>query len=443
MKKTNRLTYVRPLLIFAVSFAVIGVALHVLLSAAGRNTVIEAEAGTLSGAVAVADNAASGGNYIEFHESPAVFPSRLKTNGRMLVDANGQAMKVLKGFNVQTDQNFVWPASHFADMANAGATVNRAVVFWDTFEPSQGVINNNYVTSLDAHIARAQAAGMYTIIDLHLNVGRYPAWASAYSSELEKYTHFGQKITQFLAYRYGNPASPQYTPAVIGFGLNEPPLDDSAIRNGNNAIPYLESVQRQMISWFRAAGFAPDWIGFIGFGYGAATPLFDRSFQNPNAVNADPHAYDSVGGNVVVDFHDYFVGITGPTATNPSAQARQWNGMIFPDYQGGPMVVPDSASHPNYTSTATVRSQLGLYFEPYITFSSQANVPLMIGEWGWVLTASGLSSWLTDHTAVWLTSKSVIQMVWDYNVTTDANNDPWAARSGGNWRPEILNWLSS
>lgn len=428
--------------LFIVGFALIG-AVSVLSSDAAFNaTVTEAENASTQGNVqTVVDGSASGGNAIVFGQNTSPFPSRLRTQGRSLVDESGQTMPILKGFNMQVADDFVWPQEHFTEIAAQGGDINRVVVFWDDIEQSQGVINQATINNLDTHIARAQAAGMYTEIELHLNVGRYPSWTSAYPSEIEKYARYGQTVTQYLANRYGNPASPKYTKAVLGFGLNEPPLDDASIRNGNNSIPYLENIQRTMISWFRAPGYAPDWIGFVAYGYAAATPIYDRSFQNPNATNADPLAYSNVGGNVVIDFHDYFVGITGSTAGDPNAQGRQWNGMIYPTYQGGPMIVPDSSPAPSYVSTPTVRSQLAVYFEPYKTFSTTANIPLMIGEWGWVPSANGLDAWLQDHMNVWDSSNSVIQMAWDYNVTSDTNNDPWAVRPGGTWRPQVLTWL--
>ncbi len=441
--KSKQYPRLKHLSIFIVTFAIIGISVKYISNAATTATISEAENTTSSSNVqTVVDASASGGNAVLFNQNAAFFPSRLRTQGRTLIDENNYKIDTLKGFNMQVASDFVWSQADFTEVASKGATINRAIVFWDTFEPTQGTINPAYVANLDTHIARAQAAGMYTEIELHLNVGRYPTWTSAYNSETEKYVHYGQLVTQYIANRYGNPSSPKYTKAVIGFGLNEPPLDDNAIRNGNGSVPYLEGVQRTMIGWMRASDNAPNWIGFVAYGYAAATPIYDASFQNPNAINADPHAYDSVGGNVVIDFHDYFVGITGATASDPNAQGRQWNGMIFPTYQGGPMLVPDSTPAPNYVSTATTRAQLAKYFAPYLNFSTNANIPLMIGEWGWVASASGADAWVQDHMNMWDSAPSVIQMAWDYNVTTDTNNDPWAVRPGGTWRPYVLSWLS-
>ena len=70
-------------------------------------------------------------------------------------------------------------------------------------------------------------------------------------------------------------------------------------------------------------GNAPGWIGFVAYGYASATPIYDDSWQNANAADASPTAYDSVGGNVVIDVHFYMAGRTNttPTATAGSGTA--------------------------------------------------------------------------------------------------------------------------
>ena len=366
----------------------------------------------------------------------AAFPSRLKTSGRSIVDENGYVLPTLRGFNMHVSPSFAWSQSHFDAIAALGGKINRAVIHWDHFEPSQGVISSSAIASLDAHIARAQAAGIYTLLELHLNVGRVPSWTSGRSTEMEKYAAYGQTLTQYLAYRYGNPASPQYTKAVVGFGLNEPPLEDSTIRNGNSSIPYLEGKQRQMISWMRAPGFAPSWIGFVAYGYASATPIYDDTKQNAGAADASPTAFDSVGGNVVIDVHDYSIGCTN---TDPNCDGRQWNGMIWPTWQGGPMQTTQET--PSYTSTSVRQSQHAAFMKPYKTFSTQANIPLMLGEWGWVDGHTGETAYINDKKAAWSDAGTVIQIDWNYDIS--ASNSEWAARPGGTWRTSITNLFAS
>jgi hypothetical protein len=371
--------------------------------------------------------------------TPAPFPSRLKANGRKIVDENGYVLPTLKGFNMHVGPGFTWPQQAFNDIAAKGGKINRAVIHWDQFEPSQGYIDPTAIANLDQHIARAQAAGIYTLLELHLNVGRTPAWVNGVAGEMERYGGYGQTITQYLANRYGNPSSPNYTKAVIGFGLNEPPLDDSNIRNGNNSIPYLEGKQRQMLSWIRTAGKAPSWIGFVAYGYAMGTPIYNDATQNAAAVDASPSAYDSVGGNVIIDIHDYIIGCNN---TDANCDGRQWNGMSFPTYQGGPQIQTGDSPAPAYASSALRRSQHAAFFAPYKKFTEQAQIPLMVGEWGWQPASSGELDWINDAKSIWKDAGSVIEIQWNYDVTTNWGVNYWAARPGGNWTPSVSNWMS-
>jgi hypothetical protein len=368
----------------------------------------------------------------------APFPSRLRAQGRAIVDENGYVMPKLKGFNMHVGPGFTWTQDHFNAIAAMGGKINRAAIHWDQFEPTRGVVDATAIANLDLHVARAQAAGMYTLFELHLNVGRTPAWAADKPTEIDRYLAYGETLTRFLANRYGNPASPKHTKAVIGFGLNEPPIEDSAIRNGDRAIPYLEGVQRQMISWMRAPGNAPSWIGFVAYAYANATPIYDRSWQNANAVNASPTAYDAVGGNVVIDVHDYMMGCTN---TDPGCSGRQWNGVAFPTYQGGPMIGTGDSPAPSYVSSSVRRSQHAAYFAPYKTFSQQAQIPLMVGEWGWQPASGGALDYIADSKSVWADAGAVIEIQWNYDVTTNWSTNFWASRPGGSWSPVTSAWL--
>jgi F5/8 type C domain/Cellulase (glycosyl hydrolase family 5) len=371
----------------------------------------------------------------------APFPSRLRASGRNIVDENNHVMPLLKGFNAQI---VPWAQTDFNAMAAVGGKFVRQVIFWDAFQPTNGTqVDATIIAKLDTQIARAQAAGLYSMLDIHLNVGRDPSWVTAQVDETTTFMTYGRFLTQYLANRYGNPSSPQYTKSVVGFGLNEPPVNGPTL-NGNHAIPYIEGKYRTLISWFRAS--APSWIGFVGYAYSGATPIFDPSFQNANATNADPHAYDSVGGNVVIDFHDYMEGVTGtPTngvrASDPTAQVRLWNGMPYPDFQGGPLVGPNSTPAPTYANNSTIRSQMALFIAPYKQFSINANIPLMIGEWGWVPAATGGVPYATDMTTIFANAGAAIENEWNYDVTL--SQEPFAAAPNHAWQPWTTTWMST
>ena len=363
---------------------------------------------------------------LTYAQTAAVFPSRLRTSGRVLVDENNHVMSKLKGFCAQV---VPWSQTDFNSMAAVGGKIVRQIIFWDSFEPTQGNISASMIASLDTQIANTQAAGMYSFFSFHLNVGRDPTWTNSISNEVDKVNAYGKTLIQYLANRYGNPSSPQYTKSVMGLGLNEPPPLDS-----NNPNPHLEAVQSTLIGWFRAS--APNWIGFVTYGYASSTPIYNRSWQSATAANASTTAYNSVGGNVILDFHDYLWGVTGSPAngvpaSDPTAEVRWPNGL-----PNNGCFVGLSAT---YANNATIRSQQMLFIAPYKQFSINANIPLMIGEWGWVPTATGENAWITDAEARYTDAGTVIELQWDYDVTP--GNDQWAAYPNHVWRTSTTTWM--
>lgn len=182
-----------------------------------------------------------------------------------------------------------------------------------------------------------------------------------------------------------------------------------------------------MISWMRAPGFAPSWIGFVAYGYASATPIYDHATQNPNAIDASPTAYAAVGGNVVIDVHDYMAYCT---TTNVSCDGRQFNGMIHPTYQGGPLLTTDALTSA-YTSSAVHRSQQAAYLRPYKTFSTQAAIPLMLGEWGWSAGHTGEGAWATDKKIAWRDAGTAIEIQWNYDTSTSASEWQHARTTSG------------
>jgi hypothetical protein len=103
----------------------------------------------------------------------------------------------------------------------------------------------------------------------------------------------------------------------------------------------------------------------------------------------------ATSGNVVIDVHDYLIGVS---STDPNADGRQWNGIIYPTYQGGTLVGVAGAT--GYTSTLLTKAQHAAYVRPYKAVTQNAGIPLMIGEWGWAGAASE-TAWISDAESVW------------------------------------------
>lgn len=81
---------------------------------------------------------------------------------------------------------------------------------------------------------------------------------------------------------------------------------------------------------------------------------------------------------------------------------------------------------------------VGQQFEP-----SDASIPLMVGEWGWQPASSGELAWIADKQLAWSDAGTVIQIQWNYDVTTDTSVNFWAARPDKIWRPSASDWMRS
>jgi len=209
--------------------------------------------------------------------SQAPFPSALHTSSRRIVDANGCTLALLKGFNIQIGP---WSQSTLDAIAAKGARIERLVLFWNDLQStncsSLSPRGAAYVSQVDQQLVWAKKAGIYTELDLHLTNGREAPCARG-STELNEYMNSGKWITQYLAKRYGDVSSPEYTKDVIGFGLNEPPPPNPADATEVNTT--METDQSTMLTWIRgpggSGGYAPDWIGFVAYPYANATPIFN------------------------------------------------------------------------------------------------------------------------------------------------------------------------
>jgi hypothetical protein len=371
--------------------------------------------------------------------APAKFPSVLRCQGRTLVDSSGAVMPLMTGFDVQP---VPWPAQSYVDMYNKGARLIRTMVFWDQLEPKSGKIDSTYVRDkLDVHIRRCVAAGLYTTISFYFGPAGHhmPKWAIKRqpASCVGNYIANGQLATQYLAKRYGDPRDPlragQYTPAVIGFGVNEPVPDDAHVANFEVT---LFGQQVTMAKWFRA--YAPSWIITAATAYAGSAPQPDaagsgQAAQKFAGISTTP--FSSVGDNWMLEVHDYFKCLTTPG--KPRFDGRNTaTGAVDPVADGGTQIVQDAPGYPSYPPSvkgitrAICREQQAAWMACYRDYCQSASVPLFIGEQGWdpVFNTSGGANFIADKIALWKTLKPVGILYWDYN--TNQRSDPFAARPG-------------
>lgn len=371
---------------------------------------------------------------------PAPFPSVLKTSGQNLVDANGSVMPFMPGFCVPVYKAATppFPAADFQMMYGKGARIVRVMVYWDQLEPTKGNIDTAWVQSnLDVTIQRAlnsgpSGAGMYVWLGFYFGPQgiHMPTWAETVSSgsAMGNYVANGQNATQYLANRYGNPSSAQYTPGVIGMGINEPTPDYS---NKSDWIVNIVNQQVQMATWMRAK--APAWILSLAFGFGSSAPIPNApgSGQTAQTFTAAPAAPTT---NFWADHHNAFWCTNDPTRPNWDGRnafgltttTTNLKGTDFPSY---PPVVGGTT-----LSSATLRSMGTAYLAPLVAYCSPsyANCPLYIGEFPYnpvINGTSGIPQLSADKHAVWSSTPGLIAVnEWDY--ATNQTNDAECARPG-------------
>lgn len=388
--------------------------------------------------------------------SPAAFPSRLVVSGRRLVDENGYVMPTLRGFNIHTA---AWSQSAYNAMAAldtrttpgaaGSARFIRMVIKWDDIQPTNATsVDTSLMTPwLDPSISRAIAAGFYVQLEIHLNTGDVPAWATG-ADETAKFCTLdqGKFLTQYLAKRYGDPTDPlgagQYSKGVIGLGLNEPPVNSTTMNSAAGSVPYLENHQATVFGWMRE--FAPNWIGFMAYSYGSGTPLYEGPGEDTGKTDANPaHA---VYNNAVIDVHDYMTRVDTEVST---ATGRQPNGGIYTVGNGGPARGP--GDDPSYVSTAIHKQQHLNFLKPYKDFSVANNIPVAMLEWGWTpiqnvystspgSPTTGEVDFITDKMIAWNDMSPVAEAQWLYAEST---GDQWAAKPAGTWRPSTLAWFEA
>lgn len=389
---------------------------------------------------------------------PAAFPSILTCSGQNFVDANGFAVPLMGGFNIQaTSSTDTRPATIATKLGVTSSQPGllRVAVFWDSLEPSSGSIDTTtYVPKLDALIANAAANNLYVWLNFYWgpNGAHCPSWANSGSSVMTTYTGgawgSGQNATQFLAKRYGDISDPtgagKYTPAVIGIGGNEITPDSTTGSSWMNTL--VTQQVNTMATWARA--FAPNWILFMCCGHGSSAPQANASGSGHSSdtytsVVTNPFGGSAGSGNYCLDMHDYTLADTSGT------DGRNAQGLRVITPSGTSIAIKDSTNSGgnNYTvyppvvsgttlTRATCKSDTALTLASYIAYcaAGNANVPFIIGEMGFApndgtTTWTGGGNLALDKVPEWLTANPVAVLEWDYDVT-NGSHDPWAAHPG-------------
>jgi hypothetical protein len=369
----------------------------------------------------------------------STFPAQLKALGRNIVDPAGCVIggpgKAMRGYSVQISSTTVYQQSDFNAMKASGASYVRFIVHWQDAETPQGTLDAAYESAMDAEISEATAAGLYSYLTLYFT-NNPPSWCSSYTNNMACYMATGQFITQTLANRYGDSASAQYSKAVMGWSINEPPFGGMTSTSNTTAA----SDENTMMGWVRAV--APIWIGFIAVPYTSATPILNDCNAGwcgtqDNYANFDPTTI--AGGNVVLDVHDYIMGdvhssgvVSGatPCPNNPCDGRAKRGGITTAESGGWALKLNHGyTTYPLAETRTQAQSDLNTYLIPYKDESVKYNIPLMVGETGWPHSmTSGESSFVPDQCAAIGNAGAAMFGLWDYSKSS---TDVWATFPDG------------
>jgi Cellulase (glycosyl hydrolase family 5)/Bacterial Ig domain len=293
----------------------------------------------------------------------ATFPSQLGTKqpseaggsvAGAFVDSRGCTIK-LQGFNTFP----VWTLEHYRGIKAKGFNALRLILPWRDYEPSAGRFAK--LDQLDYQISLAKRAGLYVILDNHVdNWNTPPSWATG-SDQVDQVQRHAKRFVQELARRYAN------EPAVAAIDLvNEPKSNDQA---------RILRLYDTMISWVRAID--RDKIVMTSPGHG-----------NSDMSKADA-SLQRQRHNVVYTYHDYYAG--NGNAGTTSVGYNQWG------LGSGLWTWNGTTGYKTTGDQADLAAQLALQ----VAYARRADLPMWIGEWAINPTVTNASAWVDQKVALY------------------------------------------
>jgi endoglycosylceramidase len=259
-------------------------------------------------------------------------PGGWSVQGGRIYDSLGR-QRILHGINVSNDVKYPpyesWAQDEdYARLQRWGFSVVRMLTSWAAIMPSRGVVDESYLALLDARVARAEAHGLFVILDMHQDVfgegfrdNGAPRWAcdeALYAAHvrrepwylnylsppvIECFDRFWNDLAlqdefvlavETLARRYYR------RPQVIGFDLFNEPFWGSLSLSDFHRLRLQPFYERIMA---RLETVTPGYLYFVEPATTSQAPLEPEflPFQYPNVVYAphfylfqvhDGHAYD-------------------------------------------------------------------------------------------------------------------------------------------------------
>jgi hypothetical protein len=354
----------------------------------------------------------------------------------------------MKGINVNpvsvVNSNTTPPVlSDFQAIAAAGAQYVRAELQWAVAQPTEGSIDSSWATAVDNLVANCANAGLYVWLNLEAGVDQ-PSWVSEVgpTGSLQNLENNGQYWVQYLANRYGNSSSPEYSRAVMGIGINEPIPD---YNDADDWVTTLIGEQATILGWARASGYAPQWIVSIAAGGGSGCAMLPNVSGSGQTLQTFVGASTAPipGGNFMLEVHDPVKVATTNTSAPyfPSNDGRNTTyGFIGPDiveigdttYVGYPPAVTG-------VTQADMTAGMAAWWANYEFYASseQANCPIYVAEGNWdpVVNNTGPgggfgAQYITDKLSLWAGLNPVPAMIGIWQYGTSQSADDFAMRPG-------------
>jgi hypothetical protein len=253
-----------------------------------------------------------------------------------------------------------WPQASYDQIRAKGFGVLRFMLHWSDFEPSSGQFDSTSLSTLDAAVARAKAAGLNVVLVPVTDYGSdgmdyFPSWAKTGGDSVTVVRAHADGYLRTLAARYAT------NPAVVALEpVSEPyrwPLDQNGVLG----------MYQQAFTVIRAA--APSKL-----------LIYEPTYGTTNMTGADGSII-TPKTNVVFSTHYYYAGGSG----------AGWNAS---GTSAGPQTYTAGTSY-NPANWQALEQHL----QTTLNWLWHQGVPLWIGEYGDVLGNSNHDAYLRDLTA--------------------------------------------